>query len=495
MALADVGRAPGGLPDRSVLGRAAIASVALLLAAGIGVLAGASPSEAIGLAAVAAFIPIIVTRFTVGVGIFIVSTFLGLSGTAQKGIGLVVIVAALGQMLGDRRATPNFFADHRRLTLLILAYLAWCVLGMTWAQNTGDVAYSLERYIPNFLVFIVVYTAARDRLDIRLLAGFFVLGAAIAAADAILSPPAASAYADVSRSGGTFGDPNYFAAVLVTGFALAIALSRARSLTVFGQATALVAAGLCLLGIMLSVSRGGLIALTVTLLSAVCLAGRWRGKLLAATMVVALVGLVYFLAIAPPDARQRLTSGQGGGSGRTTIWKIGWREVQHNPIVGVGAGNFSDAGARYFLAPGLIDHNAGGYTAYFIDTPTVAHNTYLEVLAEEGIIGAAIFLAIVVSSLECARRAAVRFRKAGDEEMELISYGLLCGALGFLVASFFLSEEYSKQLYLLLAMGPALLHVATTQRAAAAAALPAALPRPSARRRAATAAAAPFAAR
>jgi O-antigen ligase len=459
MALVDAAWVPGGLPDRSLVGRAAIASSACLLAAGIGALAGASPSQALGLVAVAAFLPIVVMRFTLGVGIFVVSTFLGLSGTAQKGIGLVVIVVALGFMIGDRSA-PNFLADHKRLTLLILAYLTWCVVGLTWAQNTGDVTSSLARYVPNFLVFIVVYTAARDRLDLRLLAGFFVLGAAVAAADAVLSPPAASAYADVSRSGGTFGDPNYFAAVLVTGFALAIALSQARSLTALGQAIAAVAAGLCLLGILLSVSRGGLIALGVALLAAVCVAGRWRGRLAAATIVVALAAVFYFFAVAPPDARQRLTSSQGGGSGRTTIWKVGWREVQHHALSGVGAGNFSVAGVQYVFEPGLINHNAAGYTAYFVDTPTVAHNTYLEVLAEEGIIGTAIFLAIIVSSLECARRAALRFRAAGDEEMELISYGLLCGVLGFLAASFFLSEEYSKQLYLLLAMGPALLRVA-----------------------------------
>jgi O-antigen ligase len=237
-------------------------------------------------------------------------------------------------------------------------------------------------------------------------------------------------------------------------------LSQARSITVFGQATAAVAAGCCLLGILLSVSRGGLIALSVALLAALCVAGRWRGRLFAATVLVGLAALIYFFAIAPPSARERLTSSQGGGSGRTTIWRVGWREVEHNAILGVGAGNFSSAGVRYFFEPGLINHNAVGYTAYFIDTPTVAHNTYLEVLAEEGIIGTTIFLAIIALSLECARRAAVRFRATGDEEMELISYGLLCGVLGFLAASFFLSEEYSKQLYLLLAMGPALLRVA-----------------------------------
>lgn len=463
MALADAPRARAAEPSRSLYGRAAIVGLACLVAASIGGFAGHSPAQAIGLVAVVAFIPIVISRFTVGVGIFIVTTFLGLSGTAQKGIGLVVIVAALGFMLGDRRSTPNFFADHKRLTLLLIGYLAWCVLGITWAQNTGDVTLSLERYIPNFLVFIVVYSTARSRVDLRVLAGFFVLGAAGAAADAIISPLPSSAYGDVSRVGSLFGDPNYFAAVLVTGFALALALNRARSLTVFGQTTAAVAAGLCLLGILLSVSRGGLIALAVTLLSAVFLAGRWRGRLAAATLLVLLAALVYFFAFAPAADRARLTSSQGGGSGRTTIWKVGWREVQHHPIVGVGAGNFSDAGARYVIEPGLINHHATGYTAYFLDTPTVAHNTYLEVLAEEGIIGLMMFLAIIAVSLGCAQRAAVRFRAAGDEEMELLCYGLLCGVLGFLVASFFLSEEYSKQLYLLLAMGPALLRVAVTQ--------------------------------
>lgn len=450
------------LSQRSLLARSVFAAAVCLAAAAIGALAGRSPSQAIAIAAVLAFVPIVLTRFTLGVGIFIVSTFLNLSGTAQKGIGLVVIVAAIGSVMAHPRSTPNFFADHKRLTLLVLAYLAWCVVGMVWASNTGDVLYSLERYVPNFLVFFVVYSAARDRLDMRVLAAFFVLGAAVAGGDAVLAPPAASAYADVSRSGGTFGDPNYLAAVLVTGFALSIALSRARSLTVLGQATAGVAAVLCILGILLSVSRGGLIALSVTLVAAICVAGRWRGKLAFAAVILALFGAGYFVAIASPGARQRLTSGQGGGSGRTTIWKVGWREVQHNPILGVGAGNFSDAGAKYVIEPGLINHYSGGYTAYFIDTPTVAHNTYLGVLAEEGIPGLCIFLAVIAVSLDCMRRAALSYRAAGDQEMELISYGAFCGTIGFLAASFFLSEEYSKQLYLLLALGPALLRVAAT---------------------------------
>jgi O-antigen ligase len=466
MAVSDRLEPRSSLSDRLVLGRAGIAAAVCVAAAAIGLVAGSAPSEAVGLAAVLAFIPIVVGRFTLGVGIFIVTTFLGISGTAQKGIGGLVILVALGFLILERTDAPvsvNFFGRHQRLTLLILAYLAWCVVGMIWATSTGDVMYSLERYVPNFLVFFVVYSAARNRRDMLLLAGFFVIGSAVAATDAILSPPPASVYAGVSRSGGTFGDPNYLAAVLVVGFAISIALARARSITALGQAAAAAAGLLCLMGILLSVSRGGLIALSIALLAGILVAGRWRGRLAFAALVVVMAGAGYFLVIAPAATRDRLTSTAGGGSGRTTIWKVGWREVQHNPITGVGAGNFSDAGAKYVIEPGEINHEAASYTAYFIDTPTVAHNTYLEVLAEEGIPGMLLFLAIIAGSLECARRAALRFREMGDDEMELLCYGVFCGALGFLAASFFLSEEYSKQLYLLLAMGPALLKVAALQ--------------------------------
>lgn len=449
--------APGPSQVRTT---ALIVAVACVAAVAIGAFAGLAPTDAIAVVVLLAFVPILMLRFTFGVGIFIVSTFVGLSGAAQKGLGFLIVIVAVGWLATDREGGTNFFSEHKRLSALILTFLAWCVLGMTWATSTSDVISSLGRYIPNFLLFLVIYVAARDRRDILALAAFFAAGSAIAAASAVLTPPSSAAYAGVARAAGTFGDPNYLAAALVMGFALSVALSRARSITVPGQALALAVALLCLVGILLTVSRGGLIALSVAVLAAICLAGRWRRKILLGGVVVLLFAVVYFAVLASPTTRSRLHESGDGGSGRTTIWKVGWREVQHNAIVGVGAGNFSDAGAKYVLKPGTINHSAAVDTAYFIDTPTVAHNTYLEVLAEGGIIGAALYFGIVLTSLGCVYKAARGFRAQGDEECELISYAVLCGLIGFLAASFFLSEEYSKQLYLLLAMGPALLKVA-----------------------------------
>ena len=61
-------------------------------------------------------------------------------------------------------------------------------------------------------------------------------------------------------------------------------------------------------------------------------------------------------------------------NGRGTIWKSGLAVFWEHPIAGIGAGAF------------------GGT----VSARTAAHNTYLEVLVEHGIIGLLVFLAILL---------------------------------------------------------------------------------------------------
>ena len=57
---------------------------------------------------------------------------------------------------------------------------------------------------------------------------------------------------------------------------------------------------------------------------------------------------------------------------------------------------------------------------FIIDTPKVAHNTYLQILAELGIVGLALFLSIIGFAISCALKAARWFGRAGDTQMELV---------------------------------------------------------------------------
>ena len=110
-----------------------------------------------------------------------------------------------------------------------------------------------------------------------------------------------------------------------------------------------------------------------------------------------LAAVIYFGAFASVDARDRILE-LDGGTGRTDIWTVGWRMVEAQPLWGVGAGNFPVASIHYLLEPGALLR-----TDFIVDDPKVAHNTYLNVLAELGVVGLALFLAILALAVVVGR--------------------------------------------------------------------------------------------
>ena len=129
--------------------------------------------------------------------------------------------------------------------------------------------------------------------------------------------------------------------------------------------------------------------------------------------------------------------------------------VEDHPVRGVGIGNFENESINYVLEPGRTYR-----TDRVINKPGVSHNTYLGPLAEMGVIGLLLFLAVIGYSLACLARATRHFTGTGDLQMEALARGLIAALAGMLVAAFFISAETSKQIWLLLALGPALLAIA-----------------------------------
>jgi O-antigen ligase len=206
-------------------------------------------------------------------------------------------------------------------------------------------------------------------------------------------------------------------------------------------------------------SRGGLVALIVALIAATVVAGRWRKVLVAVIAMIAVGAVVYFVALAPPEARERITHPEGG-TGRADIWKVGWRLVEANPIAGVGADNFANSTRHYLLKPGLIERND-----FILDTPKVAHNTYLQLFSELGIIGFSLFAAAVVWIFYFAVRAARTFARIGDTGMSIFAKAVIVALAGYLAGAFFDSREYSSDLWLLMALTPALFAIAQRELA------------------------------
>ena len=417
-----------------------------------GLLAAVSPVLAVGALAGLVLVAVVLADLSVGIVVFAVASFsdsLGLGGAASIGklVGFVLLLSWLaGLVHGRGPARRNLLTDERGLVVLAVLFLSWNILSAGWAESPHTALSGSGRYAMNLALLPIVFTGVRTLRQLRWVIIAFVAGALLCVLYGAL---AGADDPGTSRLAGALGDANETAMALVAAATLAVALvpgTRRRSLARAGCIAAAVAG---LAGLVATGSRGGLIALGVTAIAAVVLADRWRGRVLAVSLAAAAVGVVWFVALSPAGTREHVLSNDT--SGRTTLWLMAERAIAAAPLTGLGNDNFQSDAAQFLVRPGAT--SAAGYV---ITTPKVAHNVYLEIWSDLGIVGLTLFLALVATALRSAVRAAGLLRRAGRTADELLARGLIVAIVGMLAADFFISDIYSKQLWLLVALCPAL---------------------------------------
>lgn len=262
--------------------------------------------------------------------------------------------------------------------------------------------------------------------------------------------------------GGFMNDNNSFALVLcmvlplLAGFALA---EGRRSVRI----AAAVAAGLCVLSILFTFSRGGFLTL--------CLVGGllvWRSRrrlVVGGVLALALTCFLFFTSdkmTAEYAARAgSITNYEQDGSaqGRLTAWVTSWRVFLDYPVFGVGPNNFAAVYDRYSPAPGRF---------------RVAHNSYLQLLAECGMPAVLLF----VGALAAAYWRLQKLRKATSLSwVEIQARMFQISILGYVLGSMFLNQAYNELIYHLIGLSVSLevvaAHAANTVSEAEPAAAPA----------------------
>jgi O-antigen ligase len=192
---------------------------------------------------------------------------------------------------------------------------------------------------------------------------------------------------------------NLLATVLLlpVGIALIGAFDGSRSplerLTLMG------AAGLCLTTIMLTMSRGALVALGA-MTGVLSLAG---GPWLFAVGALLVIPGVW---LAGPELGQRLGEGAtllDRAAGRLDIWQVAWVMIRRSPLIGLGLGCFS---LIYFDYLSQATGVSWKHAAEVVASPQRAsHNAYLGTTAELGIVGLGLLVAALVSHLYGGFRA------------------------------------------------------------------------------------------
>lgn len=298
-------------------------------------------------------------------GLGVISKF---TGILAAGLTLVAVVVT-----GQVRRWQGFH-------VAALLFVVWAG-GVLWINSTEAVLpKKFWTYPQLFLVLWMVWELAQSRLRQLGLLVAFILGALVTALQTIV---AYRLHAGTVRrfSTGT-ADPNAVAMTLALALPMAwyLGLTHPRN-SVRWICRAYLPVGL--LGLALTGSRGGLLAAMVGLLIVPLTIARLSpGKLAAAVVLLVLSGGVAATYV-PDTIVQRLSSTRESVEalslgGRFSIWKAGMQAFAHRPIAGYGTGAFRTAAEPY------------------LGEQRVAHNSFISVLVEQGIIGFLLYSAMFV---------------------------------------------------------------------------------------------------
>ncbi|MFD9487332.1 O-antigen ligase family protein [Streptomyces sp. NPDC059991] len=368
------------------------------------------------------------------------------TGTLADAASGVLVLWALGSSLRS---------GARPLTRLAAGVFAAAAAGIAVAAagagDPGEALAGMARYLQIFvLVPVSVLLLVRDRRDFTVVTAALVALALFEGAVGVhqyLTVTGASYMGEDIRAVGTFGasDIMGMATVVAYGLVAAVAFAlapdapdaRAGRAGRAQRPAALVCAGLLLLPLALSFSRGAWIATAVTCLVVLLLAGVRRALRVAVTAVALAVVVVGGAGAGTALLQERLSSitqvadaPDQSVTDRYTLWSAAasmWRE---SPLTGVGLKGFPahrDSHAPLALSSGSDTAGAG---AAFRRQPLLSpHNMYLLVLGEQGLVGVCTLVAGWAALLVCALRRLYTAAGApghhGDRDCGLAATGLL----------------------------------------------------------------------
>ncbi|MFB7942546.1 O-antigen ligase family protein [Streptomyces sp. NPDC056049] len=355
----------------------------------------------------------------------------GTGTVADAASGLLVLICLVRILRGG----------HRPLTRTAAVVLGLPVFGVCLAAVTSnDPASSLPgvaRYVQVFvLVPAAVLLMIRDRRDFAVVAWGLVSLALLQGAVGVtqyLTGTGASYQGEDIRAVGTFGATDVmgmatvvaYGLVIVTGIALGSPAGRTRT-------AALVCAGLLVVPLVLSFSRGAWIATVLACGIQLLLGGVRRAARVALAVGALAVVLVGGLGIGSSMVKERVASitrvtaaPDQSVTDRYTMWAAAGRMWSSEPLTGVGLKGFPqyrDSHASVALSSGSDTAGAG---AGFRKQPLLSpHNMYLLVLSEQGLIGllalAGSWLALLVGALR---------RRRSGADCALVASGLLAWQL------------------------------------------------------------------
>jgi O-antigen ligase len=357
-------------------------------------------------------------------------------------VGLLVAALRMGGVLEVPRAP--FLA-------LLAGFVVWSCAGLLTALDPLTAIAEIKEWLVAGLAGAAAFAWTRDAARARLLLGAIIVTAAAIACGMLvvtLTHPGGPVFAVMMKQVDlSWGRSNYLAGFLI--LALPLALGRALSSRTRAEGWGWgLAMALCGMGLALSASKGAMLAMVITAVPVFAMGGKGMRRA-ALVVVLLLVALVLVFTVGPLKQvmayRLAASAMDYSMSERVDLYRLAWDAFLSHPLLGLGLNNFS-----------VASHVLRGLD-------TVPHQLGLGLLAEVGLPGAVLGLALLLWPLTQAWRL---WRGAECTADQALYGGLLAAWAGMLAHNQVESTVYGEQYKLCLVLLAAVLAAFSQARTA-----------------------------
>jgi O-antigen ligase len=331
---------------------------------------------------------------------------LPLLGSIPHLIGIAASAAGVLHILARRTLRPlRWFHGFAGLFVL------WAGASVFWSIDPEASESRFLTYLQLGVLVWLIWEIAPSSRQGRALLQAYVLGASVSAVAAVYNS-LYGASVDPARFTALNANANDLGLVLVLGLPMAWYLGLSQWHRRAARLWHLYVP-LGITAILLTASRGAFVAALVALAIIPWTLGPLRLRAKAVLAVLAVGSLVLGTRFVPEASLERVAStradiASGHFGGRGVIWESGLRVAREHPLAGVGAGAFGAAVAA----------TLGGY-------PRAAHDVFLSILVEEGIVGLCLFLAMTAAALSRLRHLSALQRRFSIVLLAALAVGSL----------------------------------------------------------------------
>ncbi len=377
-------------------------------------------------------------------------------------IGSAVLVAWIMNMMVTGNITP---ARNKQVALVIL-FIMQIFISSALGPLSGfsHVSYLMASIIPFFILVYMVQT----RKQLIVIIFVLLLMGTIAALYGIYCVKANIGIRDrgMVRIVSFMSNPNAFGHTMVILIPIALSLMLVPFYTAYRLGLCFLAA-LFVLAAMTSGSRNVFFPMVFFLLFTPAIYHRGNKKIMAFVLTILMLPIGYFAL--PDSVKWRYTnritnlfeaeSLEEIDEGRVETAKAGWKMMFKHPLLGVGIGGFGYEYARIAQYSEDIDLVKSRYG----DRGLNAHNAYVEVGGQLGILGLLIYLSIVITAYRDAKRSEMIFYQAGDDTLRSIAVSLRICIIGSMMIGMFNRLLHDNMFWIIIALTVVLNRLAVEQ--------------------------------